>query len=99
MVYLERVGAAKEESEKSWELVAQMRDFYRQCPEVKVVEILYPITGPINELRIRIGFESLADEEKWSLRVRNDPEYVRLVRDSTKLTTVPVDYLYRTVFE
>jgi hypothetical protein len=98
MVYLERVSATTEEFEKSYELAAQMQDFYRQCPEVKTAEVLNPITGQINELRTRLGFESLADEERWALRIREDAEYLRLVRASTKLTTVPVDNLYRTVF-
>ena len=98
LVRRERItGTTPEDWEKAWEMTLKMRDYFRGCPEVKTAEILTNITGRLDEVRHVLTFESLADEEKWALRIMEDQAYISLMGEGAAVGDVPTDFLYRAV--
>ncbi len=56
-------------------LKAQKALFEKKDPQVKSFSVWGGITGRIDMIYLELTFDSLADEEDWSTKVIQDPEY------------------------
>ncbi len=100
MVYLTRSQLVSESKWKeALEFAVKARDYIRKDPLVAQADVLMGVNGNLSRLNYFVVFKSLADEEKWTEKTGQDPEYQKLLQESFSVS-VPnsaEDNLYRTL--
>lgn len=77
MIRLVRIARLTGEWEPVEAALEKMVTLYKEhYPQVKDISFWGGVTGPLNELRHEILFDSLADEETWAAAVMKDPVYL-----------------------
>ena len=98
MVYLTRSALVLESRWKdAMEFAIKARDYIRKDSLVRQADVLMGINGTLSRLHYVIGFDSLADEEKWAIKSGEDEEYRNLLEESLSVSVEnsAVDNLYR----
>ena len=98
MVYLARTARITGD----WETVSEAYEQVAKHVKANYAQVgdsyfLMNITGPINEVRWVLEFESLADEEQYALKVVDDSTYLEAMKKTIGHLTSPVDRLYRRI--
>jgi hypothetical protein len=97
MVYLVRTCRVTGKDWSKMESVSRaLIAAWSKAPQVKRVEAWSNIAGRQDEFRFVASFDSLADEEKFSMSLWNDPGYEKVLTDFVQLFDIGEDQLYRT---
>jgi len=95
MVYLFRTVKMKGNWEKMEEVTARFLDHWRKIKEVKSVEFWGNISGDQEEGHIVVGFDSLADEEKFVMQLMKDDKFEEVMMQFADVYTIGNDRLFR----
>lgn len=63
--------------------------------QVKDSYLMTNIAGPTDQGHWVLGFDSLADEEDFAVKVIQDSKYIEAMKSFDGLLTAPIDRLYR----
>ena len=97
MVYLIRNVRVTGDWEKMEAAARGLKKCWARQAQAKSVEMWGNIAGAQDEYRILVKFESLADEEKFSLGLMNDKEYWNVMSQFMEVFTIVNDELVRTL--
>lgn len=75
MVYLIRNVRVARDWDKMEDAGKAMSEYWAKQPQVKGVEVWSNIAGPQDEYKFVAKFDSLADEEKFALKLWDDKGY------------------------
>lgn len=95
MVCLIRRARVARDWEKIEEAAKAMQEYWAKQPEARGVESWGNIAGPQDELRFVARFDSLADEERFSLRLMSDPGYEKAMMKFISVFDLKEDELVR----
>jgi len=94
MVYL--VRTTKIIKVGAWELATKTAAYFRDnYPEIKESTLLSKISGAQDIIHWVLGFESLADEEKFALKAAEDEWFRNTMKDFNDFFTDLRDDLFR----
>jgi hypothetical protein len=97
MVYLIRKVRITGDWEKMEEAARALIEHWGKQAQTRSVEAWGNIAGPQDEYRFVVKFESLADEEKFSLGLMNDKEYWSVMSKFVEVFSLEEDELVRTM--
>lgn len=97
MVYLIRKVSVSGDWEKMESAARDLSKHWAKQPQAKSVEVWGNIAGRQDEYRFVVKFESLADEEKFSLGLMNDKEYWAVMTRFVEVFTLEEDELVRSM--
>jgi len=70
-------------------------EYWGKSPQVRKVEAWGNITGPQDQFRFVAHFDSLADEEKFALKLMTDSGYEKVMNDFMSVFDIGTDELVR----
>jgi hypothetical protein len=97
MVYLIRHARVARDWEKMEGVARALTEFWAKQPQVKSVEAWGNIAGPQDEYRFVVKFDSLADEEKFALKLWDDPGYAKVMTEFMSVFELGEDELVRAI--
>ena len=97
MVYLIRNVRVTGNWEKMESAAKALQDFWAKQPQVKGVELWSNIAGPQDEYKFVAKFESLADEEKFALKLWDDKGYESVMMQFMQVFELKDDQLIRSI--
>jgi hypothetical protein len=97
MVYLIRNVRVTGDWEKMESAARDLMKHWAKQAQAKSVEVWGNIAGRQDAYRVVVKFESLADEEKFSLGLMNDKEYWNVMSRFVEVFTLEDDELVRTM--
>jgi hypothetical protein len=97
MVYLIRHTRVARAWEKMEAAAKALTEFWAKQPQVKSVEVWSNIAGRQDEYRFVVKFDSLADEEKFALRLWDDKAYEGVMTRFVEVFDLEDDELVRTM--
>jgi len=96
MVHLVRTSTILKDWEKAWKVWSGLAEHVKkEYKEVKDSYFLTNIAGPTDQVHWVVVFDSLADEERFAMKVYEDKAYFKGMSESQGLVSSPVDRLYR----
>jgi hypothetical protein len=96
MVYLMRTADIIGDWNKTSALVIKLIDYMeKNFSEIQEVKLLSNINGRQNQIHWVLTFKSLADEEKFSTKSSQDPDYIDLIMGTQGLLGNIQDNFYR----
>jgi len=95
MVYLIRHVRVTGNWEKMEAAARGLAEYWEKQPECTSVEAWSNIAGPQDAYRFVASFDSLADEEKFALRLWNDPGYEKVMIPFMEVFALDDDELVR----
>jgi hypothetical protein len=96
MVYLIRHTRVERDWDKMEAAAKALMDYWGKQPKVKGVEAWSNIAGPQMEYRFVAKFESLAEEEKFALKLWDDKGYEEVMMRFASVFAIEEDELIRT---
>jgi hypothetical protein len=97
MVYLIRNVRVARDWEKMEGAAKALADYWGRQPQVKSVEVWGNIAGRQDAFRFVVKFDSLADEEKFALKLWDDEAYGRVMMEFVAVFDLEEDELVRTM--
>jgi hypothetical protein len=97
VVYLIRNTRVVRDWEKMEAAARGLTEFWAKQPQVKGVEVWSNIAGRQDEYQFVVKFESLADEEKFALKLWDDKGYEAVMIRFTEVFELQDDLLKRSV--
>jgi hypothetical protein len=95
VVYLVRNVRVARDWEKMEAAAKAVTDYWTKQPQVKGVEVWGNIAGPQDEFRFVVKFDSLADEEKFALKLWDDEGYAKVMTQFMAVFDLKDDELVR----
>jgi len=95
MVYLIRNVRVVRDWEKMEGAARALIEFWTRQPEVKSAEVWGNIAGAQDAFRFVVKFESLADEEKFALKLWDDKGYEKVMTQFMSVFELGEDELVR----
>jgi hypothetical protein len=95
MVYLIRTVRVARDWEKMEAAAKALTEFWSKQPQVKNVEVWGNIAGRQDEYRFVVKFDSLADEEKFALKLWDDKGYESVMMQFMAVFDLEEDELVR----
>jgi hypothetical protein len=95
VVYLIRHARVERDWEKMEGAAKAMSEYWAKQPQVKGVEVWGNIAGRQDEYRFVAKFESLADEEKFALKLWDDKGYETAMTQFVSVFELEEDELVR----
>jgi len=95
MVYLVRNVRVARDWEKMEGAAKALKEYWAKQPQVKSVEVWSNIAGRQDEYRFVAKFDSLADEEKFALKLWDDKGYENVMMQFVAVFDLGADELVR----